>query len=106
MKTRDQLIFDAREICDLWFKPWGAGKGARLEGHGITVLNPDRVIERLGEILSEAEELRAVSAAVHGAVRRVHADEWTFFYDEDRPFWGKIVDGVITEVSAPDRRAK
>ena len=67
MKTRDQLIFDAREICDLWFKPWSAGKGARLEGHGITVLNPERVIERLGEILSEAEELRAVSAAVHAA---------------------------------------
>ena len=63
MKTRDQLIFDAREICDLWFKPWDASKGARLEGHGITVLNPERVIERLGEILSEAEELRAVSAA-------------------------------------------
>jgi hypothetical protein len=59
MKTRDQLIADAREICDLWFRPWSIDKETRIYGHGITVLNPDRVIERLGEILSEAGETQA-----------------------------------------------
>ena len=69
MEARDELIRKAARIAELWFKPWGAAKGAELERLGIDCLNPERAVQRMGELLREAEETQAVSAAGHAVAK-------------------------------------
>ena len=58
MKTRDELITKAREIIELWFEPWGAGKNARwMSLTNDMPYNPDLVLERILELLKEADAL-------------------------------------------------